>query len=101
MIILKTFRTVIFLLIAILMLQCKPETKEIKAASGNYIWKSVQVAGGGFVDGIIFYPTEKNLRYARTDMGGAYRWSIFYRSIGQHSCFLPLGPCSENLGAHQ
>jgi hypothetical protein len=39
-----------------------------------YNWKSVQIVGGGFVDGIIFHPTEKNVRYARTDMGGAYRW---------------------------
>jgi hypothetical protein len=39
-----------------------------------YNWKSVQIVGGGFVDGIIFHPTAKNVRYARTDMGGAYRW---------------------------
>jgi len=40
-----------------------------------YIWKSVQMVGGGFVDGIIFHPTAKGVRYARTDMGGAYRWN--------------------------
>jgi photosystem II stability/assembly factor-like uncharacterized protein len=37
-------------------------------------WKSVQIVGGGFVDGIIFHPTAPGIRYARTDMGGAYRW---------------------------
>ncbi len=39
-----------------------------------YRWKSVQMVGAGFVDGIVFHPTAKGVRYARTDMGGAYRW---------------------------
>ena len=39
-----------------------------------YTWKSVQIVGGGFVDGVIFHPNAPNIRYARTDMGSAYRW---------------------------
>ena len=46
-----------------------------KAASEPYTWKNVQMVGGGFVDGIIFHPTAKGVRYVRTDMGGAYRWN--------------------------
>ena len=42
-------------------------------ASVSYGWKSVQMVGGGFVDGIVFHPAEKGLCYCRTDMGGAYR----------------------------
>ena len=38
-----------------------------------YAWKSVQIVGGGFVDGIVFHPTAKGVCYCRTDMGGAYR----------------------------
>jgi hypothetical protein len=44
------------------------------AASEPYSWRNVRIDGGGFVPGIIFNPTERNLIYARTDIGGAYRW---------------------------
>ncbi|MDQ0169862.1 X2-like carbohydrate binding domain-containing protein [Paenibacillus tundrae] len=46
------------------------------APSEPYQWKSVVTgAGGGFVPGIIFNESEKDLIYARTDIGGAYRWN--------------------------
>ncbi|WP_167957706.1 X2-like carbohydrate binding domain-containing protein [Anaerosporobacter faecicola] len=43
--------------------------------SESYSWNNVALNGGGFVPGIIFNETEPNLIYARTDIGGAYRWN--------------------------
>ncbi|WP_405621620.1 cellulose binding domain-containing protein [Streptomyces sp. NBC_00076] len=43
-------------------------------AADTYTWKNARVDGGGFVPGIVFNRAEKNLAYARTDIGGAYRW---------------------------
>src|ERR1035441_8684716 len=45
----------------------------------QYRWQNIQIVGGGFVDGVIFHPSVKDLRYARTDMGGAYRWDAASR----------------------
>jgi xyloglucan-specific exo-beta-1,4-glucanase len=45
------------------------------AAADAYSWRNVEIAGGGFVPGIVFNPTEPDLIYARTDIGGAYRWN--------------------------
>ena len=45
------------------------------AQSAAYAWRSVPIKGGGFVSGIITHPTQQNLIYARTDVGGVFRWN--------------------------
>ena len=38
----------------------------------NYTWGAMKIGGGGFVSGIV---TGKDTMYARTDVGGAYRYN--------------------------
>ncbi len=44
------------------------------ANANGYCWGSVAIGGGGFVSGVVMSKLERNLIYARTDVGGAYRW---------------------------
>ncbi|WP_327725298.1 cellulose binding domain-containing protein [Streptomyces europaeiscabiei] len=48
--------------------------KSVSIAADTYTWKNARIDGGGFVPGIVFNRKERNLAYARTDIGGAYRW---------------------------
>ncbi|MFF3350105.1 cellulose binding domain-containing protein [Streptomyces sp. NPDC002779] len=52
----------------------EPAKKTVSISADTYTWKNARIDGGGFVPGIVFNRTEKNLAYARTDIGGAYRW---------------------------
>jgi xyloglucan-specific exo-beta-1,4-glucanase len=68
-----------------------------EADSGfQYNFQNVVIGGGGgFIPGIIFSTREQNLVYARTDIGGAYRWDL------QRGVWTPLldwiGPNDWNL----
>ncbi|MCE3605593.1 hypothetical protein LXA47_18570 [Massilia sp. P8910] len=53
---------------------CAAASAPAAAASETYQWNSVAMGGGGFVSAVIPSKTQKGLAYARTDVGGAYRW---------------------------
>jgi photosystem II stability/assembly factor-like uncharacterized protein len=47
------------------------------AATGQglrYTWRSIEMVGGGFISGMVTHPRSQGVMYARTDVGGAYRW---------------------------
>ena len=52
-----------------------PKTIVQADSTETYNWSNAQIVGGGFIPGIIYNPTEPDLIYTRTDMGGAYRWN--------------------------
>ena len=40
----------------------------------GYTWDSLAIGGGGFVTAVLPSRSEPGVTYARTDVGGAYRW---------------------------
>lgn len=42
--------------------------------AGHHTWRNAAIVGGGFVPGLEFHPAAPGLLYARTDVGGAYRY---------------------------
>ncbi|GJI95423.1 carbohydrate-binding protein [Duganella caerulea] len=45
-------------------------------------WASVKFGGGGYVPGLVLHPTSPDVRYARTDIGGVYRWNAATKAWG-------------------
>ena len=42
--------------------------------TAQYQWKPVRIGGGGWVVGMTVHPLDSTVRYARTDVGNAFRW---------------------------
>jgi xyloglucan-specific exo-beta-1,4-glucanase len=62
----------------------------------RYAWhQAVTGGGGGYVPGIVFNQEEPGLVYARTDIGGAYRWDA--RSGSWVQLLSWVGPDDWNL----
>lgn len=57
---------------AALPLTAMPASAETKSIADTMEWGTLRIGGGGFVSGIV---TGKKVMYARTDVGGAYRYN--------------------------
>jgi hypothetical protein len=53
-----------------------------------YNWRNVAIGGGSYVTGIAIHPSEPNLVYVRTDIGGAYRFTAKPDPLGRN--WVPL-----------
>lgn len=51
-----------------------PAAGVARASDAPYGWRNVVVGGGGFIPGVLFSRAERGLAWARSDMGGAYRF---------------------------
>lgn len=63
--------------------------------SSDYSWNYLPIGGGGYVTGIAVHPQETDIRYIRTDVGGAYRWHD--GEEGWIQLLGWVGPDNENL----
>ncbi len=68
-----------------------------QAAGPAYNWSNVKIGGTGYVTGMVSQPRQQGLFYARTDMGGAYRYQA------SSSTWIPLtdwvsAPNANQLG---
>ncbi|MCU0751025.1 MAG: hypothetical protein MUF13_15915, partial [Akkermansiaceae bacterium] len=52
-----------------------PLGAEATTPVANYEWSNVAMGGAGFVSGVFAHPEKKGLFYARTDVGGIYRYN--------------------------
>lgn len=67
----KIMKSVLFVAISMMM---QIYTTSVFAASSPYTWSNVAIGGGGYTTGIIIHPKEPDLMYARSDVGGMFRW---------------------------
>jgi len=61
-----------------------PPGAPTQADGTPYDWKNVAIRGGGFVTGVVFSPVKGGPVYARTDVGGLYRFDA------EHATWTPL-----------
>ncbi len=54
----------------------KPAPKSLGSYDhhNEWVWQPVAIGAGGWMRGMVMHPHDSNIRYARSDTWGAYRW---------------------------
>lgn len=55
------------------------DSAKTSSAGTPYVFRNVAIRGGGFVTGLVFSEAKASVVYARTDVGGAYRFDSVRR----------------------
>ncbi len=55
----------------------------------NYRWDNVPIGGGGYLTGIKIHPSDPDLIYVKTDVGGAYRYDAEQNELVQMFGWIP------------
>jgi hypothetical protein len=81
------------------------EPRILLAAQATYTWQNAAIGAGGFVDGVFYSPTQQNVIYARTDIGGLYKstndgqsWQELLDFVGDHTATSGNGTQSQEIG---
>jgi hypothetical protein len=79
--------------------------RRVFLAAQPYSWQNADIGGGGFVDGVFFSPSQQNVIYVRTDIGGLYKttnggttWKPLLDFVGPASSPFGFGTDDQDLG---
>ncbi len=83
----------------------EPLERRLLLSAASYIWQNVNIGAGGFVDGIFYSPTQQNVIYARTDIGGLYKttndgttWQELLDFVGNNAATSGNGTQQQEIG---
>lgn len=62
-----------------------------------YRYRNLPIPGGGYVTGFLFHPKKEGILYARTDIGGAYRYDFAKQKWISLICHVTMEDLSETF----
>ncbi len=79
--------------------------RRLLMAASPYTWRNAAIGGGGYVDGVFFSPTQQNVEYVRTDIGGLFKttdngshWKELLDFVGSSTTTSGNGTQWQNMG---